>query len=205
MRKQKNGQSRIIRSIENREDKYILFSGQSGAANAAVAVTCTQALPHTNLLNGISRGTTVQSRIADEVYFTKLHIQGTLNSAVQNWIRMLVVLDKEANGAALALGDLFGSSTPSTLALYNVNNRDIKRRFKVLYDKTLDPLHTTNEYSTKFEIDLPLNFYTSYKLGTAGNIADISTMSMYFIILTNVITASNLIVNYEAMVSFSDF
>lgn len=103
-------------------------------------------------------------------------------------VRWLIVLDRQVNGVAAAVGDiLFPTSTE-----VGMRSLDKRKRFKTLLDKytTLSILGQTGDVRmvhTYIKLKRPL--ITEFNSGTAGTVADIVTNALYFIIMTNTSTA----------------
>jgi len=177
--------------------------------SAATDISTTTAL---TLLNGISQGDTTITRTGGQVRLTSVHIKGTVTADPLNLLsdqyRMMVVWDAQANGAAPTLSGTVTSILDVTtitdllIAPYNYSAMD---RFKILMDKRViinrrvvadtDPATgATQEYQP---IVKPFN--KRFKLGrtvryavnsSTGTITDISTNSLYFIVVGNVAPAS---------------
>lgn len=133
-----------------------------------------------NLINGLVPGSAATERIGRKVTFRSLYIRGRLSfgAAVTNscQVRMLVVLDKQANATLPATTDILLSD--DYLAPNNISNKD---RFVVLLDKvtpSVDAAQTRNmsvKYYKKFRHD------TMFNTGIAGTIGDITTGAIYCI------------------------
>lgn len=175
------------------EKHYILAQGTN--------VSSTNAAPSLTLLNGCTRGDTVQNRTGDRVNLGKGHISGFLHtSAVGSPLaydtRVLVVLDSQANASALTASILFGSTTPQPYTMLNFNNYDFYKRFSVLHDEKLTlkddfTIDSGNNFgpcqqSKPFDFGWDCKqFVADYAGGNAGTIADIRSGSIYLVIITN--------------------
>lgn len=143
------------------------------------------------LLNPLSQGTSAVTRIGDQVKFkcidARMWIRNTV--ATTNAIRILVFKDLDPQGATVTSADLL--DVHSILAHRNM---DYTRRFIVYHDKVYN--FSANTYQIpvmeKLHIDLskPVkktannnNNITSYSLGNAGTIADISQGAYYIMAL----------------------
>ena len=140
------------------------------------------------LLNGIARGDDFTNRIGRSVSMNglnvRIHNAVTGGNGVDQVHRVLVVLDRQPNGVALAATDVLESATVH--AQYNRNNR---LRFQVLYDRNF-VLNASGEagsqsYRIIFIRRQIANYVQTFNAGNAGTIADISTNSIYLISLGN--------------------
>jgi len=99
--------------------------------------------------------------------------------AIDSFTRFIVYYDKQCNGAAPAMTDLLlANSLYSPKSLANV------RRFKILYDQLGQVELTGNDGSmVTYERYRRMNLRTEFNTGVAGTIADITTGSLYLVIM----------------------
>lgn len=169
------------------------------------------------LLNPLLRGTAVQNRIGDAVRFYR--IAGTI--ALQdiadnvNHARVMIVAVKNNAGqanqffaqatatAAASTGYLFRTFAASVIRpwqAYNFTSTEIAKKFNVIFDKEFVLGNNTTDSSPSINIDLPLNFTTSYTLGNNGDVTDIDNNALYLAIWAgsvNVFFGYHLNVFYE--------
>jgi len=173
----------------------------------------------------ITRDTTI-TRTGGQVRLTSVHIKGTVTADPLNLLsdqyRMMVVWDAQANGAAPTLSGTVTSILDVTtitdllIAPYNYSAMD---RFKILMDKRViinrrvvadtDPATgATQEYQP---IVKPFN--KRFKLGrtvryavnsSTGTITDISTNSLYFIVVGNAPASVNPTIQFSSRIYFKD-
>lgn len=139
--------------------------------------------PNLSLLNGIATGTAASQRVGMKVAIRSMELRGymriTAGAGVPQMHRLLIVLDRQPNGAAPgAITDIVGSA--NVISLRNLANR---KRFKIMYDKVwsfglfnqggIEEKHFRAYF--KFRRPIIVDFNT----GTGGTIADISTNSIY--------------------------
>jgi hypothetical protein len=158
-----------MRKFINTEMHYVDASG------ATVASTTT---PVFTLLNGMQLGDTSTTRTGQSIKMDKAYFRFYINgnaTSIQNIVRVLVVFDKQPNGAIFAIGNLLAQTTPiSPLAMGGQN------RFVILFDETF-ALSTNGAgvvYSTS---TLNSNQHVMYGQGNVGDVTDINTGSMYMI------------------------
>lgn len=134
------------------------------------------------LLNGIAPGTALDQRVGRQVAMVKLnyHLLCSVTAAtgIDQSHRVLVVRDKQPNGVALTIADvLTGGSTSQ----YNLSNQ---ARFAILMDKRYY-LNASGEPGSGLVLDgsIGINAIEQFNGGIAGTVADITTNSLYLIIL----------------------
>lgn len=181
------------------EVKYLDIKGAIQYSDTAVGANTagSSSLPVLELLNGCVQGTDSTTRIGRKICMKS--IQGrwtfTLQTAaagtqaagvVAGQARLLIVYDKQANGAAPIATDILQDGTTSSLqSPLNLNNRE---RFIVLIDKfiNLDPQGPACQ-TIKFYKKLPKRAQdVIFNGGNAGTIGDIQTGSVYALFVTNV-------------------
>jgi hypothetical protein len=155
------------------------------------------------LLNGIVQGAGNNQRIGNKISMKALRMKGqviNLATAVQTYARLLVVYDKQPNGALPTYATVMqtrDSTGAATNTAFSDPNFDNKERFTILRDTTMVFPSVTNtagvltnvgfDQGTKsdiniFNVDLYIKLkglHTAYTGATAG-IADISTGSLFF-------------------------
>jgi len=159
------------------------------AANTATAVF---------LLNGIARGDDINERTGREVVLRSILVKAfcyvTAGTGVDQMQRVLVVYDRQTNAAALTAAQVL--SVANTMAPRNLENR---RRFTILMDRTVT-LNATAE-SGSFRL---IKFYRhlrhpmEFNSGDAGTVADITTGSIYTIVIGTEVagdTAGSVLIN----------
>lgn len=129
-------------------------------------------------LTNVAQGDSNATRSGNQIKVTHIQLKYffTMNaSATQTCCRILLVLDKQTNGAIYTAGELFKNVTVND----NVNSpyhEDHRRRFKVLYDRVHDLSDNGNQIGRgrKFiKLQLPLRYES-----TNGDITDLSEKSL---------------------------
>lgn len=142
-----------------------------------------QATAVVTLLNGVAQGTTPTSRIGRKILqqslFLRVQLAKSPTMTGESPLRILVVQDMQANGAAPAGTDVLASN--EITSPMNLNNVE---RFKVILDKefklgAIDCTACAYKWYKKFK--LPVAFNT----GSTGNITDITTGSLYMLTFSN--------------------
>lgn len=200
-RRRRTGMSRAIRkiytaTITERPPKHRLISDSgvlggnylgTTAGTLATGIDCNNTTPFKAYINNMTRGTTVQSRLADFCYFSKIYIRvrticdvNVVGTQMLNW---MLYVDNECNGtsqsAAAFAAQYFGSATPYTNAIRNDNNGNQRKQYRVLKKGRMTFVQQVAGQTE--QKDWAISWYskkhvkTSYSLGNAGTVADIDT------------------------------
>ena len=172
------------------------FRGQGGQELNYVDTLLQAALvdstaPYQVLLNGTKIGSGNSQRIGRRIDMKSIEMRvrfENLGLSEINTFRAMVVLDKQANGAAFTYTDLMINGQP-----YGLRNISNKARFTVIWDGKLQMLIgnvTTPGTSTIMTAASgqavtaykKINVQTQYNSGDAGDVSDIQTNSLYFIV-----------------------
>jgi len=180
----------IDRSVPER--KYLDYSNPaqtlSDSGTALLMNGCIQGLDATN------------QRIGRKIFAKRIRVRfsageeltSLLNSTgLQNdsdTIRAVVVYDKQSNGAAASWSSLMNASgvLNAPLAMRNISTLD---RYEVLADYTAQVCNG-GPNSFFHEFDFPCNLETRYTSTNNGDITDIITGALYFIIVDTNNTAN---------------
>lgn len=195
-----------VAAIRERPPKRILYSDQgvvggnyfgTTAGTLATGIDCNNTTPFKKYINNLSRGTTVQSRLADYCYFSKCHLTvrtifdtSVVGTQQLNW---MLFVDLEVKGAsqtaAQFASEFFGTSTPYTNAIKNTNNSDVDKKYRVL-QRGMIKVQQQVAGQTE-QVDWTINWYskkhvrTAYVLGNAGTVADIDTGAIQLFMWTD--------------------
>lgn len=147
-----------------------------------------EALPTTGIitqLTNIAQGDTKSTRDGDQVKLTQIYVNGIIQkhaSATATSVRILLVMDKQTNGAIYTLADLLEDTSASD-NIVSANNLDNKFRFKVLYDKVFN-VSNSGESRRKYKIFKKLPIKIRYD-GNAGDITDITSWSLSLVAIAD--------------------
>lgn len=159
------------------------------------------------LLNGLVPGTTATTRIGTNInirsFEARLHAYADEGTGVTTLVRYIFVVDRQPNALALTSSVVLTDSGG-----YNgVRNLSYRKRFKILVDKTVFTMKSGQSADENFrhlyyKFKRPLR--TEYNVGTAGTIGDITTNSLYLIILATKTGTENATVKYNIRVRYTD-
>lgn len=134
-----------------------------------------------NCLNDVAQGTSATTRLGRKILMKSVLVQGTLtNTTAQG--RILIVYDRQTNGAAPAATDVLTSNT--IMAVQNLDNRD---RFIILadiwpyaQDETLcgEVSGAGSAGPMGYKRYIKCNLETIYG-GNAGSVADINSGGLF--------------------------
>jgi len=195
------------------EKKYLDVAASSSATVFNFGPTPgsnTVGAPTLQLLNGMALGTTGITRIGRQVTIKSWLFRMAVNAAATGntgLLRVVVVWDSQANGAALTTTDLFESSNVADVLVspLNLSNRE---RFQVVMDKVynlgglgaVDGVPPDTIHIEKFK---KMNKIVTFNGGNAGTVGDIATNSLYLITFGSVGTASPS-TSYHSRIRFTD-
>ncbi len=168
--------ARGLKRLLNVEYKFL------DVQNTEAAVSTT---PSVNISSIILQGDGGSARDGNSVKAVgiRLNYMITLNtSAVSSQIRVILIHDKQTNGALAAAGDILQDVTADDgiVSPYNLDN---KYRFRMLYDR----VHTLSDNGRQ-SIAVKKYFKLNQKLrfdGTAGDITDIPSSSYLLLFVSN--------------------
>lgn len=133
-------------------------------------------------------------RSGDILKFTRIHLRGFLSGVntstpYDDYVRLVLYVDKQSKAAQPNVNQVVDSQD-GVVSSYNNANVDFKKRFRVLYDKTIhytqkstvayasgtlvgNASNTTLAPVQFWEIKKKLNFLADYSRGNAGTYADL--------------------------------
>lgn len=172
------------------------------------------------LANGCIAGSQNFNRIGRKISLKSLQIRGFLQptdfSTNATLARMLVIFDKQANGAAPTFANIVtsqniaGTTSSVVTDMVNLDNRD---RFEVIRDKMFVLGRSNNTATQTSDTAFPLiveeyiklgNREVVYNAGTAGTVGDIQSGSLYVIWISSEANASGVTFNGSFRLRFLD-
>ncbi len=134
------------------------------------------------LLNGLSLGDTSSTRTGQSIKMDRLDLRFQMSvntTSVANFIRIIVVVDKQTNASAMTAADLLASN--STFAPYS---QGCQMRFIPLYDESF-ALNSAGPGSIIKCVTLRANQHVMFNTANNGTVADIVSNSLYLIHLSD--------------------
>ncbi len=150
-------------------------------------------------LSNISQGDTSTTRDGDSIKITAISGKYdflTNPSATVSIIRIMLVLDKQTNGAIYSIGDLLEDTTAQDI-LVTPLNLDNKHRFKILWSRKIH-LSKTGEggRTVKFykKVSIKLRYGTNL-----GTIADLNSDSLSLVMVSTQATNTPTVTSYTRL------
>jgi hypothetical protein len=152
-------------------------------------------------LNLVAQGTADNQRIGRELKIKGLYIRGqfeqntstTVTSAIK--MRLIIYLDKQANGAAATMGDIL-DTTVITTPVNAFRNLDNAKRFKILKDKRVQLNFYGHDGTNAFEHAVNFNYAWTPKKplsvefsSTTGGITEIRSNNIGILLVSNTASA----------------
>lgn len=178
------------------------------------------------LLNNIRLGNDDYQRVGKEIKMKSLLLTAQVqdlrrNSNAHDWIRYMIIYDRQTNGAAPVIADVLssvdinGGVTSTVRAAKNENNKD---RFKILLDQSFGIPNDLNAgsnqaaqrgfgaFPTYVKHYIKLGGLLTKYLSDAGGIAMIGSGSLYLVLYGNNTAAnSNYDFNFNARLTYADY
>ncbi len=146
-----------------------------------ITATAIPSAPSIIQMTNIAQGDTASTRDGASIKWTKLSVRATVKihaSAVSTQVRLILVLDRQTNGAIYAASDFLQDTTinDNIISMYNLDN---KFRFRALKDVVID-LEDNGTQSRQINWTIPMSTKCRFS-GTAGDITDLSSYSLSLI------------------------
>ncbi len=145
------------------------------------------------LLNGVGAGTANFQRLGKKLAMRSLYLQLAIEknpAAATNsdYVRMMVVLDRQANEAAPIVSEILELTTPTNpfLDMWAPNNLANSKRFVTLYDHRM-VFHRTFIEGRIVKKYLTLNQTVNYD-NSGASIADLTTNSLWLVLIGSIAT-----------------
>jgi len=188
MRPQAQGRYQAVASKEVKCFDVALTDSGAGGINwlLAAAAFAEPGVAFTGIteLNDILQGSTVYQRIGIKVLMKNIRIRGTLlpsAATVIGCVRVAVVYDRQPNGAAAAVGDIFQDCTAGAATNFSSGvNMSNKNRFTILRDQIFN-FDAAQSIVHAIDWFIPCRLQAEYK-ASGGTIGDITTGSVLLVV-----------------------
>jgi len=179
-----------------KEKKYLDTQGSASSVDTVASLV---------LLNGCVPGSDAINRIGRRIHIKSLYLRAVLSAGATPTnarCRIMIVYDKQSNGAvAVATGANGVLNTNTVTAANNLNSRG---RYVTLLD-WMPVVDVSGMQLLPKVVYLRKNIDTVYNAGTAGTIADISTGSIYLLLLSNLAAGATApVLDYTCRLRFED-
>lgn len=180
-----------LRSVVNVEKKYIDIITNTTATQTGAFV----------LLNGCQTGTTAITRNGQSIKIVSIYINTLCSintSASTTYIRAVLLLDKQPNGATPSQLDVFKNSS-SVLSPLNISN---SKRFKILAELRTT-LSINGREMSRMKRFKKCRIHVEYNTGNVGDITDINTNAIYLYYMSDQ-SVNNPVFDFTSRVRFID-
>lgn len=159
-------------------------------------------------VNRVGLGANDYQRIGNKVKMVRLGIRGCLLPSTENVltdiyndVRMLVIYDKQANGAAPILGQILTYPTD----VNSPRNPDYTDRYTTLADRSFLVYNKAGQFysGNRFRINIKKTLPTQFG-GDGNTIADITHGSIYVIFLSDSVAPDHPFVKYNTAYTYMD-
>lgn len=182
--------------------------------------------PVFQILNAIRLGNDDYQRVGKEIKMKSLLLTAQVqdlrrNSNAHDWIRYMIVYDRQTNGAAPLIADILssvdinGGVTSTVRSAKNDNNKD---RFKILLDQSFGISNDSNNgsnqaaqrgcgpFPTYIKHYIKLGGLITKFLSDAGGVPMIGSGSLYLVLYGNNTAAqANYDFNFNARLTYADY
>lgn len=156
----------------------------------------------TQLLNGLAQGAGDFNRVGNEVCMNYLMAKLNIEFPdTTNRVRIMIVLDKQPNGAAPAAADLW---TYTAQPVDSFLNPDSKARFHVIKDVLVSGGTSGGPATKAFNWKIPMRKKTVLYKGIADTIASIQTNALWLVTCSDSGLPPNPRLNYMFRLNYLD-
>jgi len=136
------------------------------------------------LLNGCQQGITATTRLGRRVTLKSIYIRANFQVASATTgscpVRILIVQDRQPNGAAPTAIDILAADQ-----INGLNNLSNSRRFVTHFDHVIPVIGTAGPQAQSAVLHKNVNIPVEFNSGTLGTVADISSNSLYALVYAN--------------------
>lgn len=206
---------RAIASVTNKNSKNLskvnkIINCETRFDSLSVTGTALASTSGTfHLLNDMKKGDSIGTREGNCIGLKSICISGQIETLstgtnLANTVRVMLVYDKQTNGAIFSLADLLYLGGTAVQNVISCRNPNTMKRFTVLYDKKINvhSLPSTNATAGAGIIEQQRRNFkitrswrqvkkTMYNDNDAGDITDIISGSLYLVLIPMVASVSN--------------
>lgn len=174
--------SRVPAAVAMEVSRQLTRIGEMKSIDIPATSTVINTVGAVTLLNGVARGDTSATRVGNRITLRSIQVKGyglpTAATGNSQCGRVIVVYDRQSNGAAPAVTDILKDSHGSSL-----KNQLNDGRFLTLMDQMLAiPTADGNgEYPVLVDFYKKLNLSVDFNANNAGTIADFISGSIYLL------------------------
>lgn len=166
------------------------------------------------LVNGCARGDDINERIGRQITMRSIQatilIRSTGAAGTPHVGRVLLVYDRQCNAAALTAANVL-ATVGSAQAVVTMRNLENRNRFSILMDRRVSFSANMGGAGVGMDNTRMVQFYrklnhpVAYNNGDAGSIADITSGSLYLVMVTDTnVAADEPEFSYQTRVRYTD-
>lgn len=145
------------------------------------------AVPIITQLTNVAQGNSDSTRIGSKITIVGIEMRYLANSDITGNVRVLLVQNRQANGATITAAELFQDATAID-AVVSVFHKDFRRKFRILYDKVHNfSNNSTNSISVHkyLKCNIPIRYDAN-----VGDITDLQSNSLSYVTTIDLADAS---------------
>lgn len=204
MPKRTKASQSLVSKVSKLEKQLKLQEGEWKYIDTVQTSTASVSAGALSLINGCTQGDGPSNREGTQIHIKsiQMRIRTEFNSgdASAGAVRVVLVQDKQANGAAPTVANIYATTT--AVAVDALRNLDNRKRFKILADRTYI-MSPNGDSGYQDDIYLKKPIVTQYNSGNAGVVSDISSNSLYILIASDQ-AANGPFVAFYARVRFTE-
>ncbi len=180
--------ARYVKGLVNVEFKEINTQRNGASLSTTISITTPSIL---------AQGDLKTQRGGNKVRFKSIHRKGFFSlhaSATTSMVRLMIVLDKQCNGAVFSIADLLEDSTVGD-SIVSPRDVDNMNRFVVLSDKTYKLADGGGNQLIQFNIYKRINLPIRYD-GTGATVANMTSNALYLVSFSNEATNTPIITDF---------
>ncbi len=151
-------------------------------------------------LTNVAQGLTDVLRLGNKIMIVGIHLKYQVSSNISSSIRVMIVQDKQTNGAIYTTGELLQDATNNN-AVISLLNKDQRRRFRVIYDKfhSFSLNGTAVAFANKFiKVNIPVRYDAN-----VGDITDLQSNSLSLMSIAG-IAGAGVDITFQVRLFFTD-
>lgn len=184
--------NKYIQKAPNVEKKYI--------DNGALATGLTT-LGQTYFIGQSVHGTDINERIGNRINVKSIELNATLTTLLPTRFKVVIIVDKQPNATALALGNVYNNILLNFFPQCQ-RNPTYTQRFAILrnYDFVLNPQQPAVPVAQKLHKVIKCNIPVHYNSANTNTIADVTSNAIYMIVLVDNVG----LLSFQSRLRFTD-
>lgn len=168
----------LTKKVGNKERKFLDTQLNNIALTTAPIVT---------QLTNVAQGNTDSTRLGSKITIVGIELSYLVQSAISNSMRILLVQNRQSNGATINTAELYQDNTAGD-NIVSPWHKDFRRKFLVKYDKVHLFSITGNAFShvkKYIKCNIPIRYD-----GNVGDITDVQSNSLSYVTSVDIADAT---------------